>query len=240
MTIRIKNILDGISFAISLIASILIVASFYDPRYDIVSYLVGSCFGLVFLLAVFSLSLLFINYWVVVFIFYNKDQRIEFPWSVDEYADQIPLWILFQSAIYSVMIPSSGRMPKIFKDRKKFSDRIVESNDRITEVLTNESVVDVLYNGYAPDMKNEMEAFVRKTFKDEFKVLRQIRSEMKDVVARENEIRNQSRIRQMEHEESERRAARDAKDEDVRMKANKMLDENYLSEVEQEKGDTNV
>lgn len=98
-------------------------------------------------------------------------------------------------------------------------------------------MVDVLYNGYAPDMKNEMEAFVRKTFRDEFKVLRQIRSEMKDVAARENEIRNQSRIRQMEHEESERRAARDAKDEDVRMKANKMLDENYLSEVKKESGD---
>lgn len=98
-------------------------------------------------------------------------------------------------------------------------------------------MVDVLYNGYAPDMKNEMEAFVRKTFKDEFKVLRQIRSEMKDVVARENEIRSQSRIRQMEHEESERRAARDAKDEDVRMKANKMLDENYLSEVKKKSGD---
>ena len=60
---------------------------------------------------------------------------------------------------------------------------------------------------------------------------------MKDVVARENEIRNQSRIRQMEHEESERRAARDAKDEDVRMKAKKMLDENYLSEVKKESGD---
>ena len=136
------------------------------------------------------------------------------------------------------MIPSSGRMPKILKDRKKFSDRIVKSNVRITEVLTNESVVDVLYNGYASDMKNEMEAFVRKTFRDEFKVLRQIRSEMKDVVARENKIHNQTRMSQMEHEESERRAARGAKDEDVRMKANKMLDEEYLSEVKKESGDT--
>lgn len=62
MTVRIKNILDGIGFGISLIASILIVASFYDPRYDIVSYLVCSCLGLAFLLAVFSLSLLFANY----------------------------------------------------------------------------------------------------------------------------------------------------------------------------------
>jgi hypothetical protein len=114
----------------------------------------------------------------------------------------------------------------------------VKSNDRITEVLTNESVVDVLYNGYASDMKNEMEAFVRKTFRDEFKVLRQIRSEMRDVVARENEIRNQTRMSQMEHEESERHAAREAKDEDVRMKANKMLDEEYLSEVKKENGDT--
>lgn len=240
MTIRIKNILDGIGFAISLIASILIVASFYDPRYDIVSYLVGSCLGLAFLLAVFYLLLLFVNYWVIVFIFYNKDQRFLFPWSVDEYADQVPLWILVQSAIYSAMIPSSVKMPKILKDQKKFSDRIVKSNDRITEVLTNESVVDVIYNGYAPDMKNEMVAFVRKTFKEEIRVLKQIRSEMKDVVAKENEIRNQSLMRQMEKEESERRAARDAKDADVRMKANKMLDENYLSEVEQEKGDTNV
>ena len=133
------------------------------------------------------------------------------------------------------MIPQSSKMPKILKDRKKFSDRIVKSNDRITEVLTNESVVDVLYNGYAPDMKNEMEAFVRKAFKEEIRVLRQIRSEMKDVVARENEIRSQEHTKQMEREESERRAARDAKDEDVRIKANKMLDENYLSEADQEK-----
>lgn len=240
MTVRIKNILDGIGFGISLIASILIVASFYDPRYDIVSYLVGSCLGLAFLLAVFSLSLLFVNYWVIVFIFYNKDQRVEFPWSVDEHVDQVPLWILVQSAIYSAMIPSSGKMPKLFTDWKKFSDRIVASNDRITEVLTNESVVDVLYNGYAPDMKNEMVAFIRKTFKEEIRVLKQIRSEMKDVVARENEIRNQSLMRQMEREEFERRAARDAKDEDVRMKASKMLNENYLSEVKQEEGDTDV
>ena len=240
MTIRIKNILDGIGFAISLIASILIVASFYDPRYDIMSYLVGSCLGLAFLLAVFSALLLFVNYWVIVFIFYNKDQRVLFPWSVDDYANQAPLWILVQSAIYSAMIPSSNKMPKVFKDWKRFSDKIVKSNDRITEVLTNESVVDVFYNGYAPDMKNEMETFVRKTFKEEIRVLKQIRSEMKDVVTRENEIRNQSRMRQMEREESERRAARDAKDEDVRMKASKMLDENYLSEVKQEKEDTNA
>ena len=139
------------------------------------------------------------------------------------------------------MIPQSSKMPKILKDRKKFSDRIVKSNDRITEVLTNESVVDVLYNGYAPDMKNEMEAFVRKAFKEEIRVLRQIRSEMKDVVARENEIRNQSRIRQMEHEESERRAARDAKAEAVRNEArsrqtavfaDKMLNEVYLNRGE--------
>lgn len=94
-------------------------------------------------------------------------------------------------------------------------------------------MVDVLYNGYAPDMKNEMEAFVRKIFKEEIRVLKQIRSEMKDVVARENEIRNQARMRQMEQEESERRAARNAKNKDVRMKANRMLDENYLSEVNQ-------
>lgn len=238
MDTRIENILGGIGLAISLIASILIVASFYDPRYDIVSYLMGSCVILAFLLFAFFLLSLFINSKVVRVIFYNKDQRVEFPWSVDDYANQVPLWILVQSAIYSVMIPSSGKMPKVFKDWKRFSDRIVKSNVRITEVLTNESVVDVLYNGYASDMKNEMEAFVRKTFRDEFKVLRQIRSEMRDVVARENGIRNQTRMSQMEHEESERRAARDAKDEDVRMKANKMLDEEYLSEVKKESGDT--
>ena len=197
----------------------------------------ASCIAVSFLWVVFSSLLIFIGSKIINAIFYYKDQRIEFPRSVDEYADQIPLWILFQSAIYSAMIPSSGRMPKVFKDWKRFSDRIVKSNDRITEVLTNESVVDVLYNGYASDMKNEMEAFVRKTFRDEFKVLRQIRSEMRDVVARENEIRNQSHIRQMEREEYERCAARDAKDEDVRMKANKMLDENYLSEVKKESGD---
>lgn len=113
----------------------------------------------------------------------------------------------------------------------------MQSNDRITEVLTNESVVDVLYNGYAPDMKNEMVAFVRKAFREEIRALKQIRSEMKDVVARENEIRNQSRMKQMEQEESERRAARDAKDADVRMKANKMLDERYLSAAEEESAD---
>ena len=99
MDTRIENILGGIGLAISLIASILIVASFYDPRYDIVSYLVCSCLGLAFLLAVFSLSLLFANYWVIVFIFYNKDQSVEFPWSIDEYANQVPLWILVQSIL---------------------------------------------------------------------------------------------------------------------------------------------
>lgn len=235
MDTRIENILGGIGFAISLIASIFIAAYFYDPRYDIVSYLMGSFIILAFLLFAFFLLSLFINSKVVRVIFYNKDQRVEFPWSVDEYANQVPLWILVQCAIYSAMIPSSGKMPKTLKDRKNFSDRIVESNDRITDVMTNESVVDVLYNGYAPDMKNEIEAFVRKTFKEEIRVLKQIRSEMKDVVARENKIHNQSRMRQIEREESERRAARDAKDEDVRMKANKMLDENYLSEADQEK-----
>lgn len=200
----------------------------------------ASCVTVSFLWVVFSSLLIFIGSKIINAIFYYKDQRIEFPRSVDEYADQIPLWILFQSAIYSAMIPQSSKMPKILKDRKKFSDRIVKSNNRITEVLTNESVVDVLYNGYAPDMKNEMEAFVRKAFKEEIRVLRQIRSEMKDVVVRENEIRNQSRMREMEREESERRAARDAKNEEVRMKASKMLDEEYLSEVNQEKDDTNA
>ena len=240
MATRIENILDGIGLAISLIASILIVASFYDPRYDIMSYLIGSLFAFTFLLAAFSALSLFINFRVVRVIFGNKDQRVEFPWSIDEYADQVPLWILVQSAIYSAMIPSSGKMPKMLTDRKRFSDRIVESNDRIAEILKNESVVDVLYNGYASDMKNEMEAFVRKTFRDEFKVLKQIRSEMKDVVARESEIRYQTHISQMECEESERRAVRDAKDQDVRMKANKMLDENYLSEAEEESNEKDV
>lgn len=236
MVQRVANIFYNIILVFSLITPLLIVASFYDSRYDILNYLMASCIAVSILWVVFSSLLIFIGSKIINAIFYYKDQRIEFPRSVDEYADQIPLWILFQSAIYSVMIPSSGRMPKILKDRKKFSDRIVASNDRITEVLTNESVVDVLYNGYAPDMKNEMKAFVRKTFKEEIRVLKQIRSEMKDVVARENEIRNQSRMRQMEREKSERRAARNAKDKDVRMKANKMLDENYLSEVKKESG----
>lgn len=238
MVQRVVNIFYNIILVFSLITPLLIVASFYDSRYDILNYLMASCIAVSFLWVVFSSLLIFIGSKIINAIFYYKDQRIEFPRSVDEYADQIPLWILFQSAIYSAMIPQSSKMPKIFKDWKRFSDRIVKSNDRITEVLTNESVVDVLYNGYASDMKNEMEAFVRKTFRDEFKVLRQIRSEMSDVVARENEIRNQTRMSQMEHEESERRAAREAKDEDVRMKANKMLDEEYLSEVKKENGDT--
>lgn len=237
MVQRVENIFYNISLVLSLITPLLIVVSFYDSRYDILNYLMVSCIAVAFLWLAFYSLLLFISSKVINAIFYYKDQRFEFLWSAKEYTDQIPLWVLVQSAIYSAMIPSSDKMPKILKDRKKFSDRIVKSNDRITEVLTNESVVDVLYNGYAPDMKNEMEAFVRKAFKEEIRVLRQIRSEMKDVVARENEIRNQSCIRQMEHEESERRAARDAKDEDVRMKANKMLDENYLSEVKKESGD---
>lgn len=240
MVQRVENIFYNISLVLSLIASPLIVVSFYDSRYDILNYLMVSYIAAAFLWLAFYSLLLFISSKVINAIFYYKDQRFEFLWSIDEYANQVPLWILVQSAIYSVMIPSSGRMPKILKDRKEFSDKIVESNERITDVLTNESVVDVLYNGYAPDIKNEMEAFVRKIFKEEIRVLRQIRSEMKDVVVRENEIRYQTRMRQMEREESERRAARDAKDEDVRIKASKMLNENYLSEVNQEKDDTNA
>lgn len=235
MVQRVVNIFYNIILVFSLITPLLIVASFYDSRYDILNYLMASCIAVAFLWVVFSFLLSFIGDKTINAIFYNKDQRVEFPWSIDDYANKVPSWILFQSAIYSAMIPQSSKMPKIFKDRKRFSDRVVESNDRITKVLTNESVVDVLYNGYAPDMKNEMEAFVRKTFRDEFKVLRQIRSEMRDVVSRENEIRSQEHTKQMEREESERRAARDAKDEDVRIKANKMLDENYLSEADQEK-----
>jgi hypothetical protein len=235
MVQRVINIFYNIILVFSLITPLLIVASFYDSRYDILNYLMASCIAVAFLWVVFSFLLSFIGDKTINAIFYNKDQRVEFPWSIDDYANKVPSWILFQSAIYSAMIPQSSKMPKIFKDRKRFSDRVVESNDRITKVLTNESVVDVLYNGYAPDMKNEMEAFVRKTFRDEFKVLRQIRSEMRDVVSRENEIRSQEHTKQMEREESERRAARDAKDEDVRIKANKMLDENYLSEADQEK-----
>lgn len=236
MAQRVENIFDNISLTISLIAPILLVASFYDSRYDIGKYLVGSCLAVAFLYTALFFLLLPTSSKITKAIFYNKDQRVVFPWSVDEYANQVPLWVLVQSAIYSAMIPSSGKMPKLFIDCKSFSDKIVESNVRITKVLTNESVVDVLYNGYAPDMKNEMEAFVRKTFKKEIMVLKQIRSEMKDFVARENEICNQTRMKQMEREEFERRAVRNAKNKDVRMKANKMLDENYLSEVKKESG----
>lgn len=177
MDTRIENILGGIGLAISLIASILIVASFYDPRYDIVSYLMGSCVILAFLLFAFFLLSLFINSKVVRVIFYNKDQRVEFPWSVDDYANQVPLWILVQSAIYSVMIPSSGKMPKVFKDWKRFSDRIVKSNDRITEILTNESVVDVVYRKYAPEQRSEMIDVVKNTLRDETRVIRDIRKD---------------------------------------------------------------
>ena len=240
MVQRVENIFDNISLTISLIAPILLVALFYDSRYDIGKYLVGSCLAVAFLYTALFFLLLPTSSKITNAIFYNKDQKVVFPWSVDEYAEQVPLWVLVQSAIYSAMIPTSDKMPRLFTDWKRFSDKIVESNVRITKVLTNESVVDVLYNGYAPDMKDEMEAFVRKTFKEEIKSIKQIRSEMKDVVARENEIRNQTRMRQIERGESERRAARDAKDEDVRMKANRMLDENYLSEVDQEKDDTNA
>lgn len=79
MDTRIENILGGIGLAISLIASILIVASFYDPRYDIVSYLMGSCVILAFLLFAFFLLSLFINSKVVRVIFYNKDQSVVLP-----------------------------------------------------------------------------------------------------------------------------------------------------------------
>lgn len=240
MVKRIDNIFYNINFMFSIVIPILLAAYWYDSRYDIFNYLVCSSIVIV-LLALFNYLLLsFITSKITSSIFFDKDENVKFTWSVDKYADQVPLWVLVRFLLYSATIPSFGKMPKMLSNRQRFLDRILKSNDHITKVLTNESVVDVLYNGYAPDMKNEMEAFVRKTFEEEIKVLRHVRSEMKDVVAREKEIRNQSRMRQMERENSERRAARDAKNEDVRMKANKMLDENYLSEVEKESDETDA
>lgn len=232
---RLDKILLKIDIVFSLIVSILLVASLYEP-----GYLIGLCLSALLISVMLSFLMIFITSETTAFIFYNKDERVVSLRPVEKYADQVSLWVLLQFVIYSVAIPSSNKMPKGLKDQENFNNRITKSNDRITEVLTNESVVDVLYKGYAPDMKNEMEAFVRKTFKDEIRAIKQIRAEMKDVVARENKIHNQSRMRQIEREESERRAARDAKNEDVRMKANKMLNENYLSEVKQEEGDTDA
>ena len=58
MVQRVVNIFYNIIPVFSLITSLLIVASFYDSRYDILNYLMASCVAVSFL-------------WVVFFFFAN-------------------------------------------------------------------------------------------------------------------------------------------------------------------------
>lgn len=101
--------------------------------------------------------------------------KIELCYSLDKYADIIPFWVLLRFIRYFNSIPEDVHTSE--NEKQSILNKIEDSTSKIKWILSNESVVDVVYRKYAPEQRSEMIDVVKKTFKEETRVVRNIKKD---------------------------------------------------------------
>lgn len=114
--------------------------------------------------------------------------------SLNKYAGTMPFWVMYRLMRYFNSIPEHVCAPD--NKKQEINNRIEDSVSKVKWILSNESVVDVVYRKYAPEQRSELIDAVKNTLKEETKVVKDIkkRSEQyhQSIIEKEN---NESRQR---------------------------------------------
>jgi len=95
--------------------------------------------------------------------------------SLSKYADIMPFWVMYRFMKYFDSIPEDIYAPD--NKKQEANNKIEDSVSKVKWILSNESVVDVVYRKYAPEQRSEMIDVVKNTLRDETRVIRGIRKD---------------------------------------------------------------
>ena len=101
--------------------------------------------------------------------------KIELCESLDRYAHNMPFWVLYRFMSYFNSIPEYVCAPD--DEKQSVLNKIEDSTSKVKWILSNESVVDVVYRKYAPEQRSEMIDVVKKTLKEETRAVRSIKKD---------------------------------------------------------------
>ena len=93
--------------------------------------------------------------------------------SLNKYAYSMPFWVMYRFMKYFNSIPEHVCAPD--DKKQEVNDKIEDSVSKVKWILSNDSVIDVVYRKYAPEQRSEMIDVVKKTLRDETRVIRDIR-----------------------------------------------------------------
>ena len=93
--------------------------------------------------------------------------------SLNKYAGTMPFWVMYRLMRYFNSIPEHVCAPD--DKKQEVNDKIEDSVSKVKWILSNDSVIDVVYRKYAPEQRSEMIDVVKKTIRDETRVIRDIR-----------------------------------------------------------------
>ena len=92
--------------------------------------------------------------------------------SLSKYAGTMPFWVMYRFMKYFDSIPEDIYAPD--DKKQEVNNKIEDSTSKVKWILSNESVVDVVYRQYAPEQRSEMVDVVKNTLRDETKIIRGI------------------------------------------------------------------
>lgn len=95
--------------------------------------------------------------------------------SLSKYAETMPFWVMYRFMKYFNSIPEDVYAPD--DKKQEVNNKIEDSVSEVKWILSNESVVDVVYRKYAPEQRSEMIDVVKNTLRDETRVIRDIRKD---------------------------------------------------------------
>ena len=95
--------------------------------------------------------------------------------SLNKYAETMPFWVMYRLMKYFNSIPEDIYAPD--DKKQEVNNKIEDSVSKVKWILSNESVVDVVYRKYAPEQRSEMIDVVKNTLRDETRVIRGIRKD---------------------------------------------------------------
>lgn len=94
--------------------------------------------------------------------------------SLSKYAETMPFWVMYRFMKYFNSIPEDVYAPD--DKKQEVNNKIEDSVSKVKWILSNESVVDVVYRKYAPEQRSEMIDVVKNTLRKETKVVQDIKN----------------------------------------------------------------
>lgn len=141
--------------------------------------------------------------------------------SLSKYAETMPFWVMYRFMKYFNSIPEDVYAPD--DKKQEVNNKIEDSVYKVKWILSNESVVDVVYRKYAPEQRSEMIDVVKNTLRDETRVIRDIK---KDSERYHDEFLTAKKKRQKENTQRVNRET----NQKVSQNASEFLQNYYMNE----------